>query len=367
MKLTFEHQELLKSVNIAMKAVSAKTTMPILECILIDATADQIRFISNDMELGIETIAKGNIIERGMVALHAKTFSEIIRRLPSSIVTIETNEKFLTRITCEKAKFDIPGQDGETFAYLPIVERNASVSITQFTLRQMINQTIFSTAASETNKIMTGELFEMNSGNLRIVALDGHRIAIRMQELGADIENRRVIIPGKTLQELSRIIDGGLEDPVTIYFSDNHVIFEFDQTMVLSRLIDGEYFSVDQMLSSDYETKVTIQKQELINCINRASLLVRESDKMPVILNIGENSMQLSINTVIGSMDEAMDIEMEGKDIRIGFNSKFLLDALRVIDDEVVTMYFIGPVAPCYIRDEEGKYNYIVLPVNIAR
>ena len=137
--------------------------------------------------------------------------------------------------------------------------------------------------------------------------------------------------------------------------------------MVLSRLIDGEYFSVDQMLSSDYETKVTIQKQELINCINRASLLVRESDKMPVILNIGENTMKLSINTVIGSMDEAMDIEMEGKDIRIGFNPKFLLDALRVIDDEVVSMYFIGPVAPCYIRDEEGKYNYIVLPVNIAR
>ena len=121
------------------------------------------------------------------------------------------------------------------------------------------------------------------------------------------------------------------------------------------------------MLSNDYETKVTIHKQELINCINRASLLVRESDKMPVILNISDNTMQLSINTAIGSMDEAMDIEMEGKDIRIGFNPKFLLDALRVIDDEDVAMYFIGPVAPCYIRDDEGKYNYIVLPVNIAR
>ena len=218
MKLTFEHQELLKSVNIAMKAVSAKTTMPILECILIDATADQIRFISNDMELGIETIAKGNIIERGMVALHAKTFSEIIRRLPSSVVTIETNEKFLTRITCEKAKFDIPGQDGETFAYLPIVERNASVSITQFTLRQMINQTIFSTAASETNKIMTGELFEMNSGNLRIVALDGHRIAIRMQELGADIENRRVIIPGKHCRNCPELLTAGWKIPSQFIF-----------------------------------------------------------------------------------------------------------------------------------------------------
>lgn len=367
MKLTFEQSELLKSVNISMKAVSSKTTMPILECILIDASADQIKFVSNDMELGIETIVQGTIIERGIIAVHAKTFSEIIRRLPSSTVTIETNENLVVRITCEKAKFDIPGQAGDTFTYLPIVERKDSIAITQFTLRQMINQTIFSAAVNENNKMMTGELFEIRNNRLRVVALDGHRIAIRTQELGGEPENRKVVIPGKTLQELSRIIDGGLEDPVTIYFSDNHVIFEFNETMVLSRLIDGEYFSIDQMLSSDYETKISIRKQDLISCINRASLLVRESDKMPVILNITEGSMQLSIDTAVGSMDETMDIEIEGKDIRIGFNPKFLLDALRVIDDETVAMYFIGPVAPCYIRDDDGRYNYLVLPVNIAR
>ncbi len=367
MKLTFDQSELLKSVNISMKAVSSKTTMPILECILIDASADRIKFISNDMELGIETIVPGSIIERGRIAVNAKTFSEIIRRLPNSVVTVETVENLVVRITCEKAKFDIPGQDGDTFAYLPVVDRDDSIAITQFTMRQMINQTIFSIAVNENNKMMTGELFELTDGKLRVVALDGHRIAIRTQELGGTFENRKVVIPGKTLQELSRIIDGGLEDPLTIYFSPNHVIFEFGDTMVLSRLIDGEYFNISQMLSNDYMTKMSINKQELIACINRASLLVRESDKMPVVLNIEDGTMQLSINTAVGSMDESMAIEMEGRDIRIGFNPKFLLDALRVIDDETVTMYFIGPVAPCYIRDEEGKYNYLILPVNIAR
>ena len=367
MKLTFDHSELLKSVNIAMKAVSSKTTMPILECILIDASASEIKFISNDMELGIETVVKGTILEKGRVAIDAKTFFEIVRRLPDNIVMMETNENLIVRITCEKSKFDIPGRSADDFPYLPVVDRKDSIRITQYSLRQIINQTIFSIAVNENNKLMTGELFEVENNNLKVVSLDGHRIAIRRIELGGERTDRRVVIPGKALNEVSRILDGGLEDQVTVYFSDDHVIFEFDRTMILTRLIDGEYFNVAQMLSGDYQTKTVINKQDLLSCMNRASLLVKESDKMPVVMNITDDTIELSINTAMGSMDETISAVKDGKDMVIGFNPKFMIDALRVIEDEEISIYYMSPIAPCFIKDDNENYIYLILPVNISR
>lgn len=367
MKLIFGQAELLKAVNIAMKAVSARTTLPILECILIDASTNVIKLIANDMELGIETHVPGQIEEKGVVAIDARTFSDIVRRLPEDTVTVDCDEDLVVRISCGQANFDIPGKDGEEFAYLPVVEQDEGVTITQFALRQIINQTIFSAATNENNKLMTGELFEIQDNVLRVVSLDGHRIAIRNLALGGVAPNIKVVVPGKTLSEISRIVTGGVEDHVNLYFSENHIVFEFDETMVVSRLIDGEYFNISQMLSSDYETKIEINKQELMASINRASLLIRESDKMPVIMNIGKRKMEMTINTAMGAMEETIEIEAEGKELRIGFNPKFLLDALKVIDDETVKMYFVSPVAPCYIRDDDGNYIYLILPVNIAR
>ena len=234
-----------------MKAVPSKTTMPILECILIDASASQIKFTSNDMELGIETIVEGTIEERGIIALDAKIFSEIVRRLPDNYVTIETDDNLLTTITCEKAKFNIPGKSGEDFSYLPIIERNDCITISQFTLKEVIRQTIFSIAANENNKLMTGELFEIKNNTLKVVSLDGHRIAIRKIELNETYEDKKVVVPGQTLNEISKILSGETNDKVNIFFTENHIMFEFDQTTVVSRLIDGEYFRIDQMLSSD--------------------------------------------------------------------------------------------------------------------
>ena len=367
MKLILHQSDLLKGVNIAMKAVSSKTTLPILECILIDASTNVIKLIANDMELGIETHVAGEIEEKGSIAIDARTFSEIIRRFPDGDVTIDCDEDQVVRISCDKANFDIPGKPAEEFAHLPVVDRDESITITQFSLRQIINQTIFSIAVNENNKLMTGELFEIQNNTLRVVSLDGHRIAIRNLALGGITTDRKVVVPGKTLSEISRIVSGGLEDEVAIYLAENHIVFEFDQTMVVSRLIDGEYFNISQMLSSDYETKILINKQELMASINRASLLVRESDKMPVILNIAGKTLEMTINTTMGAMDEKLEVEMEGKEIRIGFNPKFLMDALKVIDDETVSIYFVSPIAPCYIRDDEGNYIYLILPVNIAR
>ncbi|HPU63129.1 MAG TPA: DNA polymerase III subunit beta, partial [Mobilitalea sp.] len=228
-----------------------------------------------------------------------------------------------------------------------------------------IRQTVFSISDNESNKIMTGELFEIKKNELRVISLDGHRISIRKITLKDEYDDKKVIIPGKTLNEISKILSGETSSLVNIYFTDKHALFEFDDTVVVTRLIEGEYYRIDQMLSSDYETKVKINKKELLSCIERASLLIRETDKKPIILRIKDNNFELNINTSIGSMKEDIDIEMEGKEIVIGFNPKYLMDALRVIDDETVDIYLINPKAPCFIRDEEQSYIYLILPVNI--
>lgn len=364
MKLICSKANLLHGVNIVSKAVPTRTTMAILECILIDASTNDIKLTANDMELGIETKIEGEIVERGIIALDAKIFSEIVRKLPDSDVVIETDETFKTTITCEKAKFNIVGKSGDDFSYIPFIERNESITMSQFTLKEVIRQTIFSIADNDTNKLMTGELFEIQENNLKVVSLDGHRISIRNIELKNSYEAKKVVVPGKTLQEVSKILPGGSEEEVTIYLTDNHIVFEFDSTTVVSRLIEGEYFKIDQMLSSDYETKVKINKRELLDCIDRATLLVKEGDKKPIIMNITDSTMELKINSFIGSMNEDIDIAKEGKDILIGFNPKFFIDALRVIDEEEVTLYMVNPKAPCFIKDEEGKFIYLILPVN---
>jgi DNA polymerase-3 subunit beta len=292
-------------------------------------------------------------------------FAEVVRKLPDSEVTIETDYNMNVVFLCDKSRVMIPGEAGDDFTDLPNVERDESIEISQFSLKQIISQTLFSIASNENNKLMTGELFEIRNGMLKVVSLDGHRIAIRNLELKNACPDRKVVVPGKTLSEISKILSGEMDDQVLIYFDYNYLLFEFGRTTVLSRLIDGEYFRIDQMLSSDYDTKVVLNRQAFISSIDRATLLVRESDKMPVILDIRDEVMDLRINTVLGSMDEETAIAKTGKDIVIGFNPKFLLDALRVIDDEEVTLYFINAKAPCFIKDDAGNYIYLILPVNI--
>ena len=364
MKIICQKSNLVKGVGIVSKAVPSKTTMPILECILIDATTDIIKFTANDMELGIETVIEGDIIEKGLIAIDAKIFSEIVRKLPDNEVIIETESNLQTVITCEKAKFTISGKSGDEFSYLPYIERDEPVILSQFTLKEIIRQTIFTIADSESNKIMTGELFEIYENILKVVALDGHRISIRKVELRDNYTQKKVIVPGKTLIEVSKILSGEAESETRIYFTNNHIVFEFDKTVVVSRLIEGEYFKIDQMLSSDYETKVRINKRELLSCIDRATLLVKEGDKKPIIINIGDEAMELKIQSQLGSMNEEIMITKEGKDLLIGFNPKFLIDALRVIEDEEINIYLTNAKAPCFIRDEKESYIYLILPVN---
>ncbi len=364
MKIICEKSNLLAGLSTVSKAVPNKTTNPILECIYLDASKGVISFSANNLELAIETIVEGEIEEPGFIALEAKILLDIVRKLPDNQVTIKTEKNCKTTITCEKAKFNIIGKVGDDFPAIPRLKVQNQVVISQMTLKDIVRQTLFSAATDDNNRIMTGELVEINEDVMRVIALDGHRISIRRVGLRNFYDYRKIVVPGKTLSEVTKILSGGANEDVVISFTENHILFNFESTTVVSRLIEGEYFNVDRMLSSDYETKMHINKKDLINCVERASLLVKEGDKRPIILNIKDGVAEFKVNSVLGSMNEEINIEKQGRDLMIGLNPKFFLDALKAIDEEEVDLYMINAKSPCFIKDVEGTYIYMVLPIN---
>lgn len=366
MKIIFDKADLSNGVQIASKAVPNNTTMSILECILIEASNGCIKMTSNDMELGIETVVRGSIKQEGSVAVVSKRLQEVVRKLPDGEITMQTDENYNVIISCGKLNITINGRSGEDFVMLPEIEKKESIVLSMFTLKEAVRQTIFSIGISDTNKIMSGIHMMIKDDQLKLTSLDGHRISIRKISLKESYEEKEVIVPGRALSEISKIIDNDTEKFITIYFCDAHMIFEFENTVIISRLIEGKYFNVDRMLSSDYETKITVNNKEISDSIDRSMLFSREGNKKPIVLNISENILNISVNSTEGGMDDEIGIESSGRDIRIGFNPKFLLDAMKVIDEERIDMYFVNPKAPCYIKDADESYIYMILPVNLS-
>lgn len=366
MKINCSKTDLMNGLNIALRAVPVRTSMPILECFLIEAS-NTIKIVTNDGDMGIETIIDGNVEKVGKVAINARILSDIVRKLPDNVVTIETNSNFKVRIKCEDAEFIITGNNTMEFPELPVIEETNKISISQFTLKELIRQTIFSISINDANAIMRGELFTIDKDNIKITSLDSHRISIRNSQLSQEYKKFKSIIHGKSLIEISRVLSGEKNDMVDISFDKKFVKFEFNNTIIVSRLIEGEYFNVEQMISSDYETCVKLNKNEFINVIERAVTLTREGEKKPIIFEIRDGEMNIEISSSIGSMNDHIYINKEGKDLTIGFNPRFFLDALKVIDEEEVNIYFVNSNAPCLIKDKEESYIYIILPVNINK
>lgn len=367
MKIVCSKSNLLNGVNIVSKAVPAKTSMSILQCILVKAEKNIITLTANDTEIGIETVIEGTIEEEGIIALDAKFFSDIVRKLPEGEVTIDSGANFVTKITCENAVIHLNGKDGETFTALPKINRADNILISDLSLREIIRQTIFCIAENNANHIMSSELFEIDNDVLKVVALDGYRIAYRKVNLKNTYPSKKVIIPGKTLNEISRILQGDANKDVVIFFDKNHVLFELENTTVVSRLVEGQYFNYEQMLNHDYETKVVIRNKDLYEGIDRGTLMLREGEIKPIVFEVSDNSVNLSIKTMVGEMNENVACEKSGKDIDIAFRPKFFLDVLKVLDEEQINMYMINAKSPCIIRNDEDTYNYFVLPVNFVK
>lgn len=366
MKILCDKSLLMSGINHVSRAVASNSTMDLLECILIESIGeDQIRLTANDTELGIETIIDGQVILPGRIALKARLFSDMIRKLPDSEVEIESDENGKTSIRCEHVFFAMMGLPGDDFTMLPNIERDKKVEISQFDLKEIIRQTIFSVSVNANNKIMTGELFHIEGNTLTVTALDVHRIAIRKITLSSTYDPMEVIVPGKTLTEIMKILPGDADKTVNIFITERHILFEIDKTLVVSRLLQGKFYDLGRMLSADYETKIIVNKKDFLQCLDRATLLTSESEKRPVILQLEDETMNMRINSPIGQMNDRLDISREGKDIRIGFDPRFLVDALRVIDEEDVSIYMMNPIAPCIIKNQEETYYYMILPINV--
>ena len=366
MNLKFQKAQLVNALSIVMKAVSTKTSSVILESILISASDNRVVLDATDTELSIQTEVDAVIVKAGGVVLNAKLFSEIVRKFDSteSLIELDVDSDFKTTIRCEQAVFNIMGIDPVEFIPMPKIDRDAFISLSQFSLKEVIRQTEFSTAISDINRMMGGELIDVKNNVAKFVTLDGHRMSIRNIELMGDYEDQKCVVPIKSLQEVMRIIDSDTQKNVNIYFSKDHILFEFDKTLVLSRILDGEFFRIESMLSNDYDTKVNVSRLKLQNAIEQSMILIRENEHKPMILDIENGMLKLSVNSSLGFMDAKVNIEKSGSDLKIAFNPKFLVDALKVIDDDFVNIYFTNAKSPCFIRDDKNTYTYLILPVN---
>lgn len=367
MKIICQKNILFNAINVAAKAVSSKRNIEIMECILLIAKNNELTLVANDAELGIETVIDQDIQiqEAGMIAVNARTLSNIIHKMPDGEIEISSDEQTYISFKSGDILFDkILAHSADTFSLLPDVSYSYTFKLSCFTLKEMIRQTIFSVAGEDANKMMTGELFEIKDDHLRIVSLDGHRVSLKKTALKEHNDDKKVIIPSRTLNELTKIIGDDPEEEVFIHFSDNHIMFKYDKTKILSLLIDGDYYEIDALMTTDYSTRVVVNRQSLLDCIDRSTLLIREADRKPVIFDIKDQVMNLRLQSDMGSMNEPLPVEKEGDDLMIAFNPQFFLDALRVIDDEEVTLYMTNPKYPCFIRDKEDNYIYLILPVN---
>ena len=258
------------------------------------------------------------------------------------------------------------GQSGEDFPTLPEVEQERLYSMEQAKLRDMIRQTIFSIAQDGSKPVLTGELFELRSNSVHVVSVDGYRISFRKNSLLTGSGDTDVIVPGKTLAELNKILSQEEDDTLSIYLTEKHILFDLGTAVMVSRLIEGDFIRYAQSFSEDYKTKVVINKSELIQALERASLVSRDNRKTPVRLMIRANGMDITARSDMGTAHENVTAEVEGDDLAIAFNPRYLIEALRSIEEETVKMIFMASLSPCTILPEEGdSFKYLILPLRM--
>lgn len=361
-----QKQKLQEGILIAQKAITGKSTMPILEGIYIHASKNQLTLVGSDMDVSIQTKVEADVLEEGSIVIDSKIFGEIIRKLPNSDIRIEIIENDTVQITCEKSVFNVVYMNAEEFPQLPKIDETKQIQVPQNILKNMIKSTSFAIAQDETRPILQGILFEIKDKNLNLVALDGYRLAIKSEYLDNDFD-LDIVIPGKTLNEVAKILEDS-ESLVNITFTNNHILFNLDDTKIISRLLDGKYVNYNSLLPQEHKLLVEVNRQELQNCIERASLMVKEGNSNLIKLNIKEDMMVITSNSQLGKVREEVAINLQGEGIEIAFNSRYLIDVLRSMEEEVVLLEMTSSVTPCVIKAKNtNSYKYLVLPVRLIR
>ena len=364
MKVICSKEELFDGINIVQKAVSTKTTMPILEGILIEAE-EQFKLTGNDLELGIECFVNADIREPGSIVINSRMFGEIIKKLPDSEVLIEVKENNNVIIECDNSHFELKGMPSEGYPSLPEIESEKAFIISQKEVREMIRQTLFAVSTDDKKPIFTGSLIECKDNKLTFVSIDGYRMAIRKTSREKDISTFSVVVPGKTLNEIVKILQP-IDEEITIYSSQNQILFDTGNCRIVSRLLEGEYLNYRSIIPNEYETRIRANTKEMLLSIERASLITLDEKKYPVKFNISDEKIIISSNTEIGAVREEVGVEVNGENRNIGFNPRYFIDALRIIENEEVDMFFTTSIGPCIIKPIEGEeFIYMILPVKI--
>ncbi len=369
MNFICEKETILKAINSVINGVASKTTMPILEGILIQTNENEIKLTTYDLEIGIEYIINAKIKEQGNTVVNAVMFSEIIRKLPNKEIQISINNNNLLEIECEGSLYKLATMNPDEFPELPKISVENSVEIEQNILKNMIRKTIFAVSQEENRPIFTGCLFEIIDNKLNVVAVDGYRLAIKSNNINEKTNDFSSVIPGKTLNEVNKIMSDSF-DIVKIGISKNQALFEMENCKIVTRLLDGEFLKYSNAIPSNWETRIKVNKSEIQNCFERIILIsassIEKEKKYPVKINIEVGKVTISCANQTGDAKEEIYVETEGKELEIGFNPRFFLDALKVIDDEEVSIEFGTNRSPCIIKPvEDGDYVYMILPIKM--
>lgn len=364
MKFICEKNILQEAIITAQKAVTGKSTMPVLQGIYMNAEDNKLTLIGSDIDLSIETKINVEVLEKGKVVLDARLFSEIIRKLPNFKVEITTTENNCVEITCNKSKFTLIYLNPDDFPSLPEINENSIFTINQKTLKNMIRGTSFAIAQDETRPILTGVLFQVKDGKLNLVAIDGYRLALRSEYIDSET-SINAVIPGKTLNEVIKILED--EGDVNITFTSNHILFNLGDTKIISRLLEGEFIKYSSIIPEEYNLNIVAKKDDLLDCIERASLMAKDGNNNLIKLDIEDDLMVITSNSQLGNVREEVNIILQGQPLKIAFNSKYLIDVLKIMNEDEIVMNFSSSISPCIIKNKENDdCTYLILPVRLA-
>ncbi len=360
MRIITNKNILSESINIVQKAVPSKTTLPILEGILFIAKNGKLILTATDLELGIETSIDVDVLEPGTLAVSANIISDIVRKLPSSEVEIVTKDNYIN-IKSEGSEFEILGLSQEEFPELPLIDKDNEFTLPGAILKEMIRQTIFAVSNDEIRPILTGALLEVNKEKMTMVALDGYRMAVKTNNILSDI-NVKTVIPGKTLMELAKIL-GDDDEAVSILTSKNQILFKTGNTIIISRVLEGDFINYQQLIPNEHNIKIKMERSKLLEACDRAALFARDSSNT-IRFEIAEDIMNIRSNSEKGNVHEELHISKSGGDLEIAFNPRYFIEALKVIDKEEIEIEFTTSVSPSIIKVvKDPGFLYLVLPV----
>ena len=366
MKFRCEKALLQSAITDANRAVSTHATMEVLKGLLFEADGNEVRITGNNMQIGIQSLMQANVEKNGRAVIDARMIADIVRKMPDDSLSLSVGEDYIVNITCGASEFNITALPAENFPSLPDVDANKMIHLPQKTLKTMLSRTLFSISENENKMIITGALFDIEKDTLTIVALDGYRLALSRETVDfKNEENFHFVTPGSALREVERMMEDSEEKQVEIHLGNRHILFSVDEKVLISRLLEGEFLNYKNAIPLKRSHQYTMDVRAFYSGVERVSLLIDEKLKNPIRIRFGDNRAVLHCMTPLGRADD--QFSCEGTDsLEIGFNHRYLADALKAVPDKEIRFETDGPLSPSLILPPEGdNYLFMVLPVRL--